>query len=372
MGDAEVQTYSITRGGPLRRAEQLLRITRGGQRDLVRRAGVVVALAYVPVLAAAIGWRAAAGHWPPALGELTIHVRALVVLPLLLLAEEVIEDRAGAAGLYLFRSELLGPECLAGHRSTISRTARLRDSIAVEAALLTAALVSSLVMPAWTARQTEPAVRWSMQPGMLLYRFLLLRLLWRWCMWALYLRRLSRLPLTLRATHPDRVAGLEPLAGPSGAFALLVTAGASSIAASWGDRMRFEGVPATAFSSVAITYAGVALVLAAAPLSVFTRRLIQARKAGLHAYGALANRYSDAFERRWYDRSGEEALGAQDFQALNDLGGSFERVQQMRAMVAPRMMVTLVVAGAVLPLLPLVMAEIGLAALLERLAKAFL
>lgn len=371
MDDAELQRYSFTRGGPLRRAEQILRITRGGQHDLRRRAGAAIAFAYVPVLALGIGWRVATGHWPLAMLELTTHVHVLVVPPLLLLAEQEIDERAGSAGRYLLRSQLVEPENLAAHRSTISRTARLRDSSVVEAALLIIALVSLLVLPAST-RETEPAIRWSVRPGFLLYYFLLLRLVWRWCLWALYLRRLSRLPLALRALHPDRVAGLAPLAGPSIAFAFLVMAGASSLAATWADRMRFEGASATAFSSLAITYVVVALVVAAAPLMVFTGRLLRVRRQGVRAYGAFASRYVEAFERRWLDRGGEEALGAQDIQAFNDLGASFERVQQMRVVVAPRAMVTAVVAGAALPLLPLAMAEVGAATLLATLAKALL
>jgi hypothetical protein len=84
----------------------------------------------------------------------------------------------------------------------------------------------------------------------------------------------------------------------------------------------------------------------------------------------LANRYADAFEKRWFDRTGEETLGASDIQTLNDLGGSFERVQHIGVVLAPRAMVIAVVGAATLPLTPLIVAEVGASQLLMQLAKA--
>jgi hypothetical protein len=368
---ADTETYSITRGGPLYRLERLLRISRDDEHDLGRRTRLVIVLAYGPILAMGIGWRVATGDWPRALNELETHVRVLVTLPLLLFAELFIEDRASAVGNYLLRSRLVGPDAVEGHRLAIAHTARLRDSRTLELALLAAMVVSLFAVPS-PSRENERWILWSLQPGILIYRFLFFRLLWRWCLWALYLRRFSRLPLALRATHPDRVAGLSPLAGPSITFSFLAMAGASSAAASWGDRMRLENVAASAFTTVAITYIVVAVAFAAAPLWVFTFRLVRMRKEGVYAYGALANRYSEAFERRWFDSSGEDALGTPDLQSLNDLGGSFERVQQMHTVVAPRAMLVMVVVGAALPMLPLIVAEVGATTLLVRLGKAML
>lgn len=371
MADAELEIYAITSGGPLRRAERRLRIQRDEPRDLVRRIALAIVIGYVPLLAAGIRWRVVTGEWSIALQELTPHVRALVTLPLLLASEQLLDDRAAGVGRYLFRSGLLGDDCLERHRTVLSRITHLRDSSVVETALFAIALASTLATPAFT-RESAPAMTWSIQPAVFLYRFLALRMLWRWGLWCSYLFRLSRLPLELRATHPDRLAGLEPLTMPSMGFAFVAMTGASVTAATWGDRMRFEHVSAAAFSGGAITYTIVALLLAGAPLWVFTGLLVRIRQEGMRAYGALAHRYSDAFERRWLGRTGEEALGDSDFQALNDLGGSFERVEQIRPVLVTRAMVTTVIVAAALPMVPLVVAEVGAATLLARLARTLL
>lgn len=371
MGASELDVYAVTDGGPLCRTEERLRIMRDDPRGVARLVAIVVAVAWVPMLVAGTRWRIVTGDWPIALREIVNHVRPLVMLPLLFAAEALIDERARGAGRYLVRSRIVGDACLARHQSVITRTMRLRDSSLVEAALFTLSVVSVFTLPSFT-RESEHVIMWSTYPGVLLYRFLALRLLWRWGLWAFYLLQLSRLPLNLRPTHPDRLAGLAPLTEVSVAFGLAVMTGAAAAAAAWGDRMRFEHVPAAAFSSVAVAYVIVSLLVAGAPLWAFTALLIRTRHEGQRAYGALANRYSDAFERRWLDQSGEDALGSSDFQALNDLGGSFERVQQIRPILATRAMVGAVVAGALIPMLPLFVAEVGAATLLQRLAKALL
>jgi hypothetical protein len=368
---ADLDAFSFAHGGPLRRAEQNLRITRDDRNDLARRIAVVVTTAYVPILVAGLASRIAVGDWPRALAELTTHVRVLAVLPLLLLAETTIENRTHEVAHYLRESELVPPERLEAHREALARAARLRDSVAAEIGLVALVLVSALLSPVVTT-ETAPAVRWALLPAGLWFRFLFLRLLWRWGAWALYLYRLSRLPLALRATHPDRMAGLEPLTSPSSGFAVVVAAASSSVAARWADRMRFEGLDAQAFAEDAATFTVVALLVALAPLLSFSARLTRVWRLGGHAYGAFASRYANAFERRWIGAEGDDALGAPAVQALSDLGGTYERVEHIRVVLVSRATVAALLAGAIGPMLPVLAADVGATTLLLRIAKAFL
>jgi hypothetical protein len=366
MDAAELDVYAIAEGGPLRKVERALRITRGDHRDTARRAGTALALAYVPFAAVVILWSHAKDA--AAVTELLTHVRVLVALPLLVVAEREIEVRAGEVGRYLQSSGLVAPERVEAHRAVVASTSRLRDSWVIEIAILLVTLVGGFELPMFT-REPNPVIRWSMAPSLVLYRFLALRLLWRWGLWALYFGRISRLPLSLRAAHPDRAAGLEPLAGPSVAFGIIVLAGASVLAAGWGDRMRFDGATVTMLGFDAVTYVVVALGCSLAPLSVFTIPLVWTRRHGAQIYGAMAKHYVDAFEARCLPRSGGDLLGEASIQSLNDLGGTFERVQTMRVIVAPRPVILTVVAAAVVPLLPLAVAEVGATTLLVRVAK---
>jgi hypothetical protein len=122
----------------------------------------------------------------------------------------------------------------------------------------------------------------------------------------------------------------------------------------------------------ATVYVVMAIAISLAPLLVFTSRLVRLRRQGAHAYGALAKHFVDAFETRWLDCTSAELLDASSIQSLNDLGGSFERLQTMRVIVAPRVVLQTVVAAAVAPMVPLVVAEVGAATLLSRLIQTLL
>ncbi|MBX3189186.1 MAG: hypothetical protein KF819_19340 [Labilithrix sp.] len=369
MDVADVPTYEIGSGGPLRRMERALHVARDDPRDPTRRALIAVAIAYLPILAVGIGWRIVAGRWSDTFVELLPHMRVLVTLPLLILAESFISLMASEAGRYLVEAELIAPERREAHGAVVARTSRLRDSAGVEGGLAAVALVSIVVLPALT-RSAEPVVRWSLLPSIFLYRFLLLRLIWRWCLWAVYLRRLSRLPLSLHHLHPDRVAGLEPLSGPSAAFGTVVMAVGCSLAAGWGDRMRFEGISLAVLPREIGVYVALALLAATAPLASFSGLLLAERRRGLRVYGAFANRYAGAFEHECMQQSGHESLGASSIQALNDLGGSFERVEAIRMLLLPRAVLVAVVAGALVPMLPLALADAGFAEALLRVGEA--
>ena len=93
------------------------------------------------------------GLWAvvPVFDEASTHVRALIVLPLLLLAETLMDRRSEEAGHYLLHSGLVAPQRLDGLRDAIARTARMRDSILDEGALLLVAVVTIVTLPPSTS-----------------------------------------------------------------------------------------------------------------------------------------------------------------------------------------------------------------------------
>jgi hypothetical protein len=371
MGEATADTYAIIGGGMLRRIELALRVARDDARDLPRRLLILFAVSYAPVLAMGLVHRVQTSTMPIVLDEASTHVRSLVVLPLLLVAEMLMNRRSEEAGSYLLHSGLVAPQRLDVLRDAIARTVRMRDSMLDEGALLLVALVSVVTLPPMT-RDLHPDAQWSLVPGVFLARFLLLRLLWRWLLWGLYLARIVRLPLECRVTHPDRVAGLAPLAGPSFGFALSILAIGGTISASWGDRMRFEGLDPKSVLAPLVAYAAIAVSVACAPLASLTPLLFRLRWKGVHEMGAFASRYSDAFEHRWLHARGVDALGAPDISGMNDLGGAFERAEQIKLIVLPHPLLRMLVACVAVPFLPLAVAALGPKAVILSLAHALL
>jgi hypothetical protein len=369
MHDA-VMTYAITEGGLLRRIERRLGITRGDPHDWRRRAVLFVVIGYVSMLLLALGGRMATGEWPHGLLQLPTHFRMLVSIPLLFAAEPLVDARAIAATAYLIESRLIGAGATDAYREALARTIRLRDSYAIELAMF-ACVIASLVV----TRTFEPAgslFAWINVVTVVMLRFLILRWLWRWALWALFVWRVSRLKLSLRATHPDRLGGVGPLLGPAYAFAAVVAAGSAGLAGAWMHRLVTENVALTTITQVTGVYAAIAVLVALAPTLSLIGPLYRARKDGLGRYGAFAHRYAYAFEARWYDADGKEALGTPDLQSLADLGNSYDVVAEMRVLPWYRRLIIAVVAGAVAPILPLVIAQTGVTAIVQRIGKMLL
>lgn len=69
------------------------------------------------------------------------------------------------------------------------------------------------------------------------------------------------------------------------------------------------------------------LIILLAPLLVFSPKLLMTKRRGLLEYSALANEYTQSFDRKWIRKEnpeGELLLGSADIQSLADLGNSFE------------------------------------------------
>jgi hypothetical protein len=131
--------------------------------------------------------------------------------------------------------------------------------------------------------------------------------------------------------------------------------------------MTFEAMyPGVAFTLLADA------VLFIGPLCVFSRKLWSCKVKGLNDYSALAERYVNAFDRKWLgaDRDpAEPLLGTADIQSLADLSNSVSIVRDMRLVPVSPSLLTYLAVAALLPLLPLVLLKYPLTQLLARFAE---
>lgn len=207
-----------------------------------------------------------------------------------------------------------------------------------------------------------------------IYRFLLLRWLWRYVLWARFLWRLSRLGLRLEPIHPDGVGSLGFLVKGQAFFAPVVFAFSCAFAGGIAGRILHVGESFRAYWTVSIAFMVLNAALVLCPLFVFIPRLASAKRRELQAYGALASRYALDFERKWLQGRPpqEELLGTGDIQSLADLDTSFKNIQAMRVVPMDLALVKILVLAAFLPLLPLLLTELPLADILKRVAGVLL
>lgn len=138
---AAAAAYEITAGGPVRRFERVIHLTRGLESDWLRLAVAIGAVVHIPVLLFGIGTRLVAGEWPFVVQEVSTHARALVAIPLLLFAQRLVDERARGFGEYLLASRIARPVA-AEYHATVTRSVRLRDSFVAEVALLLLSIAS--------------------------------------------------------------------------------------------------------------------------------------------------------------------------------------------------------------------------------------
>lgn len=379
-------SLSLTAGGPSFRLERRL----GLEVPVWRRIAVFLALTWGVVVGLAIvDLLLRPGVSLPALSKLGAHTRLLVGIPLLVVAERLLERRVAHATRRLVSRRVLAEESLEAWRRVVSRIERWRDTPTFEIVLaafvlgVTAAGLAHVVPSGflrWFAptlhAQPGPEVMrsaslwWFLLVSQPLFWFLLLRWLWHWSLWTFALARLSRLKLHLQASHPDRAGGIGFLQEILDAVAPVVLCVAATLVATFADEIEATGARAATFSPYLLGVVALSLLVGLAPFAVLTPSLFRAKRKGQVAYSWLARGYIEDFEEKWVKRAPTEgALGTPDLQSLADLGNSFEVIDQMRLTVFSRQAALRLLLVAALPALPLVLSRVPATELVRRLLE---
>jgi hypothetical protein len=324
----------------------------------------------------------------PFLHDVELHVRLLVALPLLVLAELVVHVRMRLmVGQFLDRG-LIPDAARARFDQIIASAMRLRNSAMAEMLMIafvyivgvamTWRMLAGLDVTSWYGASDGVMVRpslagwWMLWVSLPLFQFLLLRWFFRLFIWARFLWQVSRLELGLMPMHPDRCGGLGFLAQVPYAFLPLLVAQGAVVAGWIASRIFFAGASLTDFKFELGAIVAVMLFAVLAPLLVFVPNLAAAKRAGLREYGVLAQRYAREFDRKWL-RAGaaadEPLVGSADIQSLADLGNSFEVVKGMRPVPFNVQTVAQLAVATLLPVAPLLLTMFSLEEVLLRLAK---
>ena len=382
--------FSLVLGGPLYQLFRRAHLSGDGLELIRRRLVFLTAIAWVPLLVLS-AWEGHAwdgGVAVPFLRDFDVHVRFLVALPLLVLAEFVVNQRMKPV-LGQFRARgLIAEGSLARFESSIAAALRLRNSILAEVLLLAfvygvgVLLVwrtnSALDVSTWYGTYVDgrlhPSVAgwWLGLVSLPTFQFLLFRWYFRLAIWARFLLQVSRMELRLVPTHPDRAAGLGFLGGLSYAFSPLLVAQGALLAGVLANRIVYAGEKLPDFKVEIIGMVAVMVLFVVGPSIAFAPALARAKRDGQREYGVLAQRYVREFDAKWL-RGGaapdEPLVGSADIQSLADLGNSFEVIKGMR--MVPFTMRTVFELGVttLAPIAPLLLTMFPLSDLLTQLLR---
>jgi hypothetical protein len=339
---------------------------------LRRRILIALLLTWVPlvILAAFGGVAIGNGVGIPLLNDYATNARFLVAMPVLIAAEGIVWSKVVALCGYLVRSGLVAASDEAILERLVQRFSELRKSrvISVAAAICVVFGViflrkvysgdkSTWEFAAGASGQMRSAAGWwNLLISVPVFQFLALFWTWRYVVWCWFLFRLSRLDLVLLPSHPDRSAGLRPIAQVHQYWAIVVFAMSSLISAHVGLEIIEGGRTLTDFRLEIAAFLGLSLIVLFAPLLAFSGKLLAARNRGLINYGLLAAEYTRAFDAKWLGRASaeHELLGSADIQSLADLANSYEVVHGLRFVPFEMLNLFMIVLSVAVPFVPLV------------------
>ena len=380
--------FSLVLGGPL---YQLLRRTHLTDDALMlqrRRIVVISLLAWLPllVLSALGGQLLGGGASVPFLMDVDVHVKFLVVIPLLIAAELVVHQRMRPLARTFLERHLIPGDARAALDAAIASAYRLRNSVLVEVLLMVFVYVVGVTIiwrhymaldaATWYATPTSEgssltlAGAWYGHVSLPIFQFLLCRWYFRLFIWTRLLWQVSRIRLNLVPTHPDRLGGLGFLAATANAFVPLLMAHGALLAGQLANQIFYMGATLTQFRLEILLLVIFMVFLVVGPLLVFSPQLALVKRTGLRDYGTLAQRYVRDFDAKWLrgDAAGDEQfLGTGDIQSLADLGNSFEVVRSMRIVPVTKDAMFQLAVATVAPIVPLVLTLMPLEDLLKKL-----
>ena len=365
--------FSITRGGPLHLLAARLGLAGDERRLVLRRALVVILIAWLPLLLLSLAHGLAWGRQIkiPFIRDFAINVRLLIAAPILILAESRIDRRWHTLVVEFLKSGLVGEKELPSFEAVIERTSRWRDGVLPEVFLALVAFFPSvfivkteLLMSGFSNWHTpgtggvSAAGWWFNLVSTPIFRFLLLRWILRMFLWTSFLWSVSRIKLFLVATHTDLAAGLGFLSEGQKAFSPIVFAGGAVIAAQVGNAIAYQGQSLSSLKFPMIAYGVLAVIFLVAPLLVVAPVLRQVKRRALLEYGAQVTIHNQLFDQKWVQRkepAGETLLGNPDASSLADLGSSFTVVRQMGLVPIDKPTLIALAISAALPMLPVVL-----------------
>jgi hypothetical protein len=381
-GDGETSPASLVRGGPSYRLARRLGLEPPTLHRRLLKVLLLVLVTWVPLVLLSLleGGRVAV----PLLHDPVIYSRFLFVVPLLELAQVVVETSLGVQTRHFLASGLVAEPDRPAFESARVAAIRLRNSVVMEVVFAGLAVgfsvLSRVVLElavhdsTWERAGTTitAAGWWYILVSLPILFFLLMRWAWIFVLWAAFLFRVSRLDLELTPTHPDRAGGLGFLGWGLASFAIVLLAVSAVLSGSLAGEILFRHSSLNQLKYHVLVFVVLAIALIHAPLLAFTGRLGRCRFRALLEFGTLIGRHDRAFDEKWVKPQGADRaslLGSPDVSSLAAIGTIYEHVERMQLIPFDRKAVLVLVVAALIPMIPLVGSAIPLKEILSKLGE---
>jgi hypothetical protein len=379
-------------GGPPVRLQRSLGLIQPDNPRIIFRAVLAGIIGWVPLVILAVAQDTA--WWGERvrslLSDFAVPARFLIAAPLFIVAESFCIPQLGSIVRHFLDAGLVPESDSRRFDAAIISTRRLRDSWTVEVItiVLTYALIAALIryvppgeFPAWHKLGSGEEATfsfagwWHALVSVPLLNVLVFGWLWRLFLWGRLLLHLSRLDLQLVPSHPDGAAGLKFVGQSLRAFSPLGCAFGAVAAGFVANHIVHMGVAPTAYLYLVGGLVVGVVILFSAPLLIFSGKLLQVKRGGIFAYGALATGEGQQFERKWLNRVedlDEHTLEVPDFSATTDLYQVVANVHNMSTIPLDLSNLTPLVIATLLPFVPVALMAVPLDVLVQQLVNLLL
>lgn len=380
-GRDELSLFSV---GPFHQLQVFLRLLRPPSSNLPRRVTAILAIVWLPLVIIT-----ALTHMDQLSGLLRdyiVYSRMVLAVPALLIGQLAMDGRFRTLVTHVRDAGLLDNDEEQKLDGLIAKLKRPRDSALAEIIILALVAVELLAVgPTRVARGSSwatmggaggriaPAGWYYLIVSVPIYQFLLMLNVWKWVVWSYLLFRLSRMHLQLVATHPDEHGGLGFLGLAPAGFIPTAVALATTIGGAWRYEILHDGARLISFAVPAGILLVLIFLLELGPLFFFVPKLAAVRSRALLEYGVLAQTHVRYFQRKWIastEAREHGRLNAGDVANLALYGASYDRIKNMQPFPIDKGMLIGLALGVVIPLFPVVLAEIPLSEIARAIIRA--
>jgi hypothetical protein len=254
--EKELPELSLMEGGPGDALMKRLRLIRPELSGASARTAIILAaITWIPLLVfSLVEGLALGGARIPFLQDISAHVRFLVAVPILVLAEIRIGRRIRGAAEHFLEADLVRENERKRFATAVVDTVRFHDCHLAELTLLALAYVTAYAALSKTPLQSgstwfEPSPSVGLSSvgyyyalvSLPIFQFLMYRWAFGMVVWTRFLWQVSKLELFLTPTHPDGAGGLGFLGKGSIPFDVILFALSSVVSAAIASRILFSG-----------------------------------------------------------------------------------------------------------------------------------
>ena len=312
----------------------------------------------------------------PFVKDVVPYVRGLIVIPMFVMADNIIEPMMNRIESYLRSSGVIPETEQANLDSTLSTIAYLMNARWVQVILAVLAIFISWMLQAdyvdmWNEKGVTSwalelegdgvdetlAGAWFLLVTSPMVSFLLYRWIWRYIVWSIFLYRVSRMKLELYASHTDLAGGLGMIGAGQSLFGIVFLIMASLVSSELASNVLYEGDKLVDVKLLVLVYIVVSIIVIALPLLFFASKLFNLKRNALAQYGELQHQISRDFHHHWIDNKTKQLVDSMQPSAMADYSAVYEIVSTMR--LVPLNPIAIIVLAIILlvPFLPLALTE---------------